>query len=402
MLLIAFLGGVLTPLSPCILPVLPLLLARAGGAVWTPLLSLLGLASGFTVLASLAAVSSEWVIGASRWGRLLALALLAISALALVSTRIGTWLSKPSLWLGNKLNGEAPRLPPALSTWLLGCAAGLLWAPCAGPILGLILSGAMLEGPSVSTSLLLFCYGLGNAVALAGVILLGRALFRRSRLSLRLGEWLRRAAGIAALLAVIGIATGSSAQLFPGSSSGFVSELEHKLLKMPPALFESRTGSARAVGAEPLPDLGPASSLAGATEWLNGPRLEIADLHGKVVLIDFWTYDCINCQNSLPFVNKWAKRYADQGLVVIGVHTPEYPHERIVGNVRRAIKRLQIQNPVAIDNQYRVWNAFANQYWPAHYFIDRNGRLRYLHVGEGEYAKQDRIIRQLLQEQKEE
>ncbi len=397
MLLVAFLGGVLTLLSPCILPVLPLLLSRAGGPIWAPMLTLLGMASGFAVLASLAVVSSDWVIGASQWGRYFALVLLAASALALLSTRVGSWLSRPWLWLGNRLHGNARRLSPGVSAWLLGCAAGLLWAPCAGPILGLILSGAMLEGPSASTSLLLLSFGLGNAVALAGVICLGRGLFQRVRPSLRWIEWLRRGAGVVALLAVIGIASGASGQLASLGSSTWAFKLESQLLEDVPALLDQLSSNAHA-GAPILSDLGPAPTLAGATQWLNGPALDLADLRGKVVLVDFWTYDCINCRNSLPYVNQWAQRYADQGFVVIGVHTPEYAYERIVDNVRQATKRLGIQHPVAIDNQYRVWNAFNNHYWPAHYFIDASGRVRYLHIGEGGYERQEAVIQQLLRE----
>ncbi len=397
MLLVAFLGGVLTLLSPCILPVLPLLLSRAGGPIWAPMLTLLGMASGFAVLASLAVVSSNWVIGASQWGRYFALVLLAASALALLSTRVGSWLSRPWLWLGNRLHGNARRLSPGVSAWLLGCAAGLLWAPCAGPILGLILSGAMLEGPSASTSLLLLSFGLGNAVALAGAICLGRGLFQRVRPSLRWIEWLRRGAGVVALLAVIGIASGASGQLASLGSSTWAFKLESQLLEDVPALLDQLSSNAHA-GAPILSDLGPAPTLAGATQWLNGPALDLADLRGKVVLVDFWTYDCINCRNSLPYVNQWAQRYADQGFVVIGVHTPEYAYERIVDNVRQATKRLGIQHPVAIDNQYRVWNAFDNHYWPAHYFIDASGRVRYLHIGEGGYERQEAVIQQLLRE----
>ncbi|MWV14327.1 redoxin family protein [Pseudomonas sp. R-28-1W-6] len=400
MLLIAFIGGVLTLLSPCILPVLPLLLSRAGGPVWVPMVTLLGMASGFSVLASMAVVSGDWVIGASQWGRYLALGLLAASALALLSTRIGTWLSRPWLWLGNRLHNDARKLPPALSAWLLGCAAGLLWAPCAGPILGLILSGAMLEGPSASTSLLLLSFGLGNALALAGVILLGRGLFLRVRPSLHVVEWLRRGTGAVALLAVIGIASGISPQLASVGSSIWASKLEKRVLESVPALLEQMSSDTHIAPLGLLPDLGPAPSLAGATQWLNGPPLDLADLRGKVVLVDFWTYDCINCRNSLPYVNQWAKRYADQGLVVIGVHTPEYAYERLIDNVRQASKRLGVLHPVAIDNQYRVWNAFNNHYWPAHYFIDANGRIRFLHVGEGGYEMQEEVIQQLLKEQK--
>ncbi|MDZ4193404.1 cytochrome c biogenesis protein DipZ [Ectopseudomonas chengduensis] len=396
MLLIAFLGGVLTLFSPCILPVIPLLLSSTRGNVRTTLLTLLGLASGFATLASLAAVSANWVIEASVWGRYLALAILTLSALALLSARVSACLSRPWLWLGARLQGDARRLPPALSAWLLGVASGLLWAPCAGPILGLILSGAMLEGPSANTTLLLFSFGLGSAVALAILILLGRVALRRLRPSLRLIEWLRRGTGAVALLAIIGIASGLNAQLANPAMSGLLSTLERRVLEVVPRVFEGLVGSARAAVPVHLPDLGLAPELSGVTQWLNSAPLDWTQLRGKVVLLDFWTYDCINCRNSLPYVNQWAQRYAEQGLVVVGVHTPEYPRERIVANVRQAIKQLGIRHPVAIDNQYQVWSAFGNQYWPAHYFIDAEGHIRHAHMGEGDYAEQERVIQELL------
>jgi cytochrome c biogenesis protein CcdA len=378
MLLIAFLGGVLTLFSPCILPVIPLLLSSTRGNVRTTLLTLLGLASGFATLASLAAVSANWVIEASVWGRYLALAILTLSALALLSARVSACLSRPWLWLGARLQGDARRLPPALSAWLLGVASGLLWAPCAGPILGLILSGAMLEGPSANTTLLLFSFGLGSAVALAILILLGRVALRRLRPSLRLIEWLRRGTGAVALLAIIGIASGLNAQLANPAMSGLLSTLERRVLEVVPRVFEGLVGSARAAVPVHLPDLGLAPELSGVTQWLNSAPLDWTQLRGKVVLLE------------------WAQRYAEQGLVVVGVHTPEYPHERIVANVRQAIKQLGIRHPVAIDNQYQVWSAFGNQYWPAHYFIDAEGHIRHAHMGEGDYAEQERVIQELL------
>ncbi|MDH4563951.1 redoxin family protein [Pseudomonas sp. BN411] len=398
MYLVAFLGGVLTLFSPCVLPVLPLLFSRAGGPAWSPLLTLVGLASGFAVLASLAVVSSEWVIHASQWGRYLALVLLAVSALALLSNRFGTFVSRPWLWLGDRLHGDARRLPPTLSAWLMGFAAGLLWAPCAGPILGLILSGAMLNGPSASTSLLLLSYGLGSAVAMGALIFLGRGAFQRAKLSLGTVEWLRRGAGALALLAVVGIASGTTDRLAGVGDSRLASALERKVIDGVPVLLEKLVSSARAADVGQLPDLGAMPSLDGATQWLNSPPLSNEQLRGKVVLVDFWTFDCINCRNSLPYVNQWAERYADKGLVVIGVHTPEYPFERIIDSVREATVRLGVKHPVAIDNQYRIWNAFTNQYWPAHYFIDANGRVRTLHIGEGDYEEQEAVIQKLLQE----
>lgn len=139
-------------------------------------------------------------------------------------------------------------------------------------------------------------------------------------------------------------------------------------------------------------------SLEGAVAWLNSPPLTVEGLKGKVVLVDFWTYDCINCQRSLPYVNQWAKRYGKEGLVVIGVHTPELAHEKNLANVRRQVKALGIEYPVAVDNDFKIWHAFDNQAWPAHYFFDATGKVRYSHWGEGRYDAQEQVIQALLKE----
>lgn len=139
-------------------------------------------------------------------------------------------------------------------------------------------------------------------------------------------------------------------------------------------------------------------SLAGASQWLNSTPLDAPALKGKVVLVDFWTWDCINCQHSLPHVNDWSRRYADQGLVVIGVHTPEYDYEHDLGTLRQKVASLGIGYPVAVDNDYRIWNAWGNQFWPAHYFIDRQGQVRHVHYGEGGYDRQEKVIQALLAE----
>lgn len=154
--------------------------------------------------------------------------------------------------------------------------------------------------------------------------------------------------------------------------------------------------SAKAPGA--LPIEGNLPPLDGAVQWLNSPPLTAQALKGKVVLVDFWTYSCINCLRTLPYVKAWAEKYRDQGLVVIGVHAPEFAFERDVGNVTKAMKDLGINYPVAIDNDYKIWRAFNNEYWPAHYFADAQGRIRYHHFGEGEYAESERVIQQLLRE----
>jgi thiol-disulfide isomerase/thioredoxin len=147
-----------------------------------------------------------------------------------------------------------------------------------------------------------------------------------------------------------------------------------------------------------LPDEGELPGLGRATGWLNSPPLTPASLRGKVVLIDFWTYTCINWLRTLPHVSAWAEKYKDQGLVVIGVHTPEFEFEKNVDNVRRAVQERQIDFPVAIDSNYALWRAFRNEYWPALYFVDAQGRIRHHQFGEGDYQQSERVIQQLLAE----
>ena len=147
---------------------------------------------------------------------------------------------------------------------------------------------------------------------------------------------------------------------------------------------------------EQLPVEGPLPSLSGAVEWLNSKPLTADDLKGKVVLVDFWTYSCINCLRSIPYIRAWAEKYRDHGLVVIGVHAPEFAFERNVDNVKAATSMLKIGYPVAIDNEYKIWRAFENEYWPAHYFIDAQGLIRHHHFGEGEYDESERVIQKLL------
>jgi thiol-disulfide isomerase/thioredoxin len=287
-----------------------------------------------------------------------------------------------------------------LASLLIGVATGLLWAPCAGPILGVILTGAMLQGASAQTSLLLLAYGLGSALSLGTLILAGRGLIGRLKPSLPITAWLRRATGVLVLLAAVAIGSGADDRLLAATSSEQSASLEKSLLENVPRAIDYVVSKA---GASTLPALdaqGAMPSLGGAVQWLNSPPLSSESLRGKVVLVDFWTYDCINCQRTLPYVNGWAKKYEQDGLVVIGVHTPEYGYEKIIDNVREQVRKLDIQYPVAIDNQYAIWRAFNNQYWPAHYFIDAKGQVRYSHFGEGRYEEQEQVIQQLLQETK--
>lgn len=398
MFLIAFLGGIVTVLSPCILPVVPFLFARADRSAASILMTLLGLMLTFALVSSLAVVSSDWVVAANGIGRDVALVVLVLFALSLLSARASHWLTLPLVALGNRLDPATRRLSGPFASVLIGVATGLLWAPCAGPILGIILSGAMLQGPNPQTSLLLLAYGLGSAVSLGVVIFVGRGLLARLKLSLPVTAWLRRSAGLAALLVAVGIATGTQNQFLAGTSSESAAAVEQRLLSSVPKAIDYVVSSVKAAAAPDVSSQGEMPSLSGASAWLNSPALTSESLRGKVVLVDFWTFDCINCQHSIPHVNEWAKKYEKDGLVVIGVHTPEYPYERVIDNVRKSVARLGLNYPIAIDNDYAVWRAFDNQYWPAHYLVDARGQIRYSHFGEGAYEEQEQVIRRLLDE----
>ncbi|QQU69486.1 cytochrome c biogenesis protein DipZ [Pseudomonas fluorescens] len=399
MFLIAFLGGLLTVLSPCILPVVPFLFAGIDRTRSSILLTLGGMVLTFALISSLAVVSSEWVIQANNTGRHVALVVMALFALSLISARISGWLASPFVLLGNRLDPQTRKMSGPLGSLMIGVATGLLWAPCAGPILGVILTGAMLQGANAQTSLLLVAYGLGSALSLGTLIFAGRGLVNRLKASIPVTGWLRRATGFAVLAAALMISTGADKTLLAGASSEGVSVLENGVLQSVPKVVEYLVSKAKA---EPTLDnaRGPMPSLSGAVEWLNSPALTSESLRGKVVLVDFWTYDCINCQHTLPYVKDWAQKYEKDGLVVIGVHTPEYGFERIISNVRDEVKKLGITYPVAIDNNYAIWRNFDNQYWPAHYLIDAKGQVRFTHFGEGRYETQEKMIQQLLQEAK--
>ncbi|WP_095187526.1 cytochrome c biogenesis protein DipZ [Pseudomonas sp. Irchel 3E19] len=399
MYLIAFLGGLLTLLSPCILPVVPFLFAGANRSRASILLTLGGMALTFALVASLAVVSSEWVIQASNSGRHIALIVMVLFALSLISARVGDWLTRPFVMLGNRLDPGTRKKAGPTGSIMLGVATGLLWAPCAGPILGVILTGAMLQGANAQTSLLLLAYGAGSALSLGTLIFAGRGLVNRLKPSIPFTGWLRRGAGVAVLATAAVISTGADKTLLAGTSSEGVASLEKSVLESVPKVVDYVVSKVRA---ESMMDdsKGAMPSLAGAVQWLNSSELSAESLHGKVVLVDFWTYDCINCQHTLPYVKDWAKKYEKDGLVVIGVHTPEYGYERIIDNVKDQVKKLGITYPVAIDNDYAIWRNFDNQYWPAHYLIDAKGQLRYSHFGEGSYAAQEQMIQQLLQEAK--
>ncbi|WP_426130059.1 cytochrome c biogenesis protein DipZ [Pararhizobium sp. PWRC1-1] len=414
LLIVAYFGGVLTILSPCILPVLPFVFARAGRPFVSSTLPMLGgMAITFASVATLAAVGGSWAVHVNEYGRYAAIALLALFGVTLISSRAAAILTGPIVALGNRLlsrSGKPGEGESSGKSFVLGVATGLLWAPCAGPILGLVLTGAALQGANVETTLLLLAYSAGAATSLAVALLVGGRVFALMKQSLGSGEWVRRGLGAAVLTGVTAIALGLDTGVLARLSISGTTTIEQSLLDR----FKARTttssvevaGNSMSLAADDarqgfssgLPVEGQFPSLDGAVEWLNSPPLSSEQLRGKVVLVDFWTYSCINCIRTVPYVRAWAEKYKDQGLVVIGVHSPEFAFEKKIDNVKEAIDDFKIGYPVAIDNDFKIWRAFQNSYWPAHYFIDAKGQVRHHHFGEGDYAQSEKVIQDLLAE----
>jgi len=357
-----------------------------------------------------------------------------VFGITLLFPSIADRLTRPLVAAGARLSETAgnDQQRSVLPSFLLGIATGLLWAPCAGPILGLILTGAALNGASVETSLLLLAYALGAATSLAVALLIGGKVFAAMKRSLGAGEWIRKGLGVAVLASVVAILLGVDTGFLTRVSLGSTSDLEQGLvdrfgqqdaqagggsmsmsmkgnqsmsmsmsgansmsMSMKP---KAAPGAAPSAATDPGAGAPPMPPLDGATAWLNSEPLTRESLRGKVVVIDFWTYSCINCLRAIPYVKAWWEKYKDKGLVVIGVHTPEFAFERNVDNVKRSLTDLGITYPVAVDSNYAIWRAFHNEYWPAHYFIDAQGRIRHHHFGEGNYDESERIIQQLLAE----
>ena len=386
---LVYLGGLLTIFSPCVLPVLPFIFARSDKSFFrNGLPVLLGMAATFTLLASFAAVGGAWLVQINQYGRYAAMLLLLFLGVALIFPALSDRLMRPFVTLGGRLEQQADKEGSLKGSLLLGVAVGFLWAPCAGPILGLVLAGAALNGANLYSALLLLVFATGAATSLALALFAGGRILKLMKRGLGAEQWIRRGLGIAVVVGVLFIALGWDTRFL--SQFTFLStitterQLVSKLTTKPEASNGTTTSS--------MPP------LAGATQWLNSPPLKSEMLRGKVVLVDFWTYSCINCLRTLPYLKAWNEKYRDQGLVIIGVHTPEFAFEKEQHNVAQAIHDLGLTYPVAMDNQYAIWNAFKNDVWPAHYLIDVQGMIRQKHFGEGAYQETEQMIQLLLKE----
>jgi cytochrome c biogenesis protein CcdA/thiol-disulfide isomerase/thioredoxin len=402
---IGFLAGIITAISPCVLPVLPIVLAgSAAGGRRRPLAIVAGLTLSFAVFTLFAAWLLD-TLGLPRdLLRNIAIALLFLLAATLIVPQLGEVLERP-LYRFSRMRTSRD----LGGGFLLGASLGLVFVPCAGPVLGAItVSAATLEF-GVRTIALTLAYSLGIAVPMLIVAAAGQRASERTKLFRLHAREVRTALGVVIAVGALAIVFNldTKAQTALSDYTGWFQDRVERTGAASKALASVSGGTegraARAGERSSLADYGPAPDFVEITNWFNTPRdapLTLSALRGKVVLIDFWTYTCINCLRTLPHVKAWYDRYRTDGLVVVGVHTPEFAFEGEAANVRGAVSRLGVRYPVALDRDYGTWNAYGNQYWPAKYLIDRRGHVRYAHFGEGDYGQTESAIRTLLRERK--
>jgi cytochrome c biogenesis protein CcdA/thiol-disulfide isomerase/thioredoxin len=389
---IAFLAGLITALSPCVLPVLPILLA--GGATGRrPYAIVLGLVGSFSVFTVVGASLLDALGLPADFLRNLALVLLFVLAATLLVPGLAGLLERPLLFLTRR----RPRTEG--SGILLGASLGLVFVPCAGPVLAAVTALSATGESDFDTFLVAFVYALGAGGPMLAIAAGGQRLTRALGLVRRHAEGTRRVAGALIAATALAIVLGADQRLAT-TIPGYTAALQDKVERSDAAKRELRKlrgkGEALPIVSEGRSSIAP--EVRGITDWINTEPLTIRELRGKVVLIDFWTYSCINCLRTLPHLKAWDRAYRKDGLVIIGVHAPEFAFERVPGNVRTAVRKLGIEYPVALDNDYDTWTAYANQYWPAKYLIDRTGRVRFFHFGEGEYDQTETEIRRYLGE----
>ena len=394
LLAIGFVAGIVTALSPCVLPVLPIVLA--GGATGRrPLAIIAGIVLSFSVFTLFAAWLLDLLGLPDDFLRNLAIGLLLLMAASLLVPRLAELLARPLQALTRRSSGDLG------GGFFLGASLGLVFVPCAGPVLAAVTVIAAKRDVGLDGVLLTVSYALGAALPMLAIAFAGQRAAKALRVR---AETVRRTAGVLVGLAALAIAFGVDQDLqthVPGytqavqnrieRSSAAQRELEDLTGAQAPKLVAENAASS-------LEDYGPAPDFAGIVGWINSKPLTLEQLRGRVVLVDFWTYSCINCLRTLPYVKAWDARYRESGLTIVGVHTPEFAFERVPSNVRENTKELGVKYPVALDSDYGTWNAWHNQYWPAKYLIDRKGHVRLFHFGEGDYAETETAIRELLAE----
>ena len=375
---LAFLEGLALIASPCILPVLPIVLSTSmDGGRKRPY----GIIIGFVLSFSLFALLSRKLVSILGLDldivRHVSLFLLLAFAIVLFSSKLtekfGT-LTGGAADFGNRIAQNSGG--GIFSGILIGSLIGLVWTPCAGPILASVLVEVIRQKTDLEGDFVILSFALGAGIPMLVISLAGRSILKRSGWIIDHLDGLRKGFALLIVASVAFIGSGLDPQSL---------------------LASSKPSDASAASLEEgLASPYPAPDFSGISAWLNSPPLSMKELKGKVVLVDFWTYSCINCVRTLPYITSWDQKYRKDGLVIVGVHSPEFEFEKKMDNVKAAILKYGIHYPVALDNDLSTWGNFNNEYWPAHYLINREGRVVYTHFGEGGYDVTENNIRNLL------
>ena len=409
LLLFSFLAGFVTILAPCIWPLLPIVLsASSGQGKQRPLGITLGVMTSFTVFTlSISYLEKIFHLDANIF-RLLAVIIIGLLGISMMVPALGTmfenFVNKVLSPFQSKLKKQGTGFGAGYTT---GFSIGLVWAPCAGPILATIATLAATQAVDTKVILVTLAYVFGLGIPLFFFSLAGSKVFGKMRQLTKYTGIVQQVFGFIMIVAALLIYTNYDKviqvkilELFP-SYGNFLSKVENndQVAKQLESLRgEKESKNISNENAEGLSDMGPAPDFKGISQWLNSKALSMPELRGKVVLVDFWTYSCVNCVRTLPHVTGWYEKYKDQNFVVIGVHTPEFAFEKEARNVQNALKQFKINYPVALDNNYGTWQTYKNHYWPAEYLIDAKGHIRHTHFGEGHYDQMELAIRELLKE----
>ena len=386
---LAFLEGLGLILSPCILPVLPILLSGSlTGSRRRPF----GIITGFILTFALFTFFSRLLVSALGINltilRYASYFLLFLFGAVMLSDSLANRFSQLTSWfatLGSRWSSHTTQ-DGFGSGLILGSLVGLVWTPCAGPILAAAIVQAALQDTNLEGFLVVLFFGIGAGLPMLAIALFGRGLMNRLGFLKQHSAIIRKGLGVIILLAVTYL-TLNEANLLTGTD---------------PSSSEKKTETQQGPQAprfkleKALETSYPAPEFAGIEAWINSPALTMASLKGKVVLVDFWTYSCVNCIRTLPYIKSWYAQYHEQGFEIVGVHTPEFEFEKDLKNVEMAVKKFGILYPVALDPKYQTWNHFKNRYWPAHFLIDKTGQVVYEHFGEGDYDVTENNIRYLL------
>lgn len=412
LLIFSFMAGIVTILSPCILPILPIILGGSlTGGKQKPLGIVAGFIGSFTFFTLFLSILVQALNISADALRFFSIIVIFGFGVSLITPKVQLFIEQLFSRLSNKFSPKSQNKEGFFGGVLIGLSLGLLWTPCVGPILASVISLALTGSVNSSAFFITLAYAVGTAIPMLLIIYTGRSIFQKIPSLLANTANIQKVFGVVMMLTAIGIFFNVDRkfqtfvlQTFPQYGTGLTKFEDNEVIQE--QLQELRGDEDTLFNELESGENSPqAPELIQGGQWFNLPNgesndesLQLSELQGKVVLVDFWTYSCINCIRTLPYLKAWHDKYKDQGLVIIGVHAPEFEFEKNPFNVQQAINDFAITYPIMQDNDFKTWRAYENKYWPAKYLVDKDGKIRYTHFGEGKYEETERMIQELLKE----